>query len=305
MSFSQYIKQLLPSFETSRLKQTLASICEEIETLLAPTVERLKPIFPANWKWRNKTAKHLMEEIQHGARIKKVAPAANAIAIIDYTLQNMLKIIPFVKGEVDKAFGREIAATGLSFNKTTLIQFAELAEFCVNYTQRLLNFVTSAELTSINGTQHITGVGPEDETWLKSNLPTYITALRVMSIDLADLKSDMNSIPDMVVDEHTEQDVQLVVGRSKVDPMGFASVPFPLSLIFSVRLSFADWQVNRYETALAESKVVEYRVLLMKQQIEEGHGDAALERLLQVSEDRLMKLRYKIAKMEDAYELNR
>lgn len=60
-----------------------------------------------------------MEEIQHGARIKKVAPAANAIAIIDYTLQNMLKIIPFVKGEVDKAFGHEIAATGLSFNKTT------------------------------------------------------------------------------------------------------------------------------------------------------------------------------------------
>lgn len=304
MSFSQYIKRLLPSFETSRLKQTLSAVCEEIETLLAPTVEKLKPIFPANWHWRNNTVKHLMEEIHRGVKIRKVAPANNAIVLISYTLQNMLTILPFIKGEVDKAFGREIASAGLTFNKTTLIQFAEMAEFTVRYTQRLLNYVTAAELTSINGTQQITGIGPDDETWLKANLPTYMTALRVMSTELAELKKDMQGVPDMVVEESTEQEVKVVVGHHNVDPLGFASVPFPLSFIFNIRLAIADWQVNRYETAVAESKVVEYRILLMKQQLEEGHGDAAMERLLQVSEDRLMKLRYKISKMEEAYELN-
>ena len=305
MSFTSYIKGLLPSFETSRLKQTLASICEEIESLLAPTVEKLKPIFPANWKWRSAGAKYLMEEIHRSVRLKKVAPANNGVFMIAFALNNMLTILPFIKGEVDKAFGREIASSGLTFSKTTLIQFTELAEFFMRYTQKLINFITAAELTNIQGSQHISGVGPDDEQWLRANLPTYLVALRVMSIDLQDLKSDLHAIPDMLVDESTEAGVKTVVGHTKVDPLGFASVPFPLTFIFNMRLAIADWQVNKYESALAESKVVEYRILLMKQQLEEGHGDASTERLLQVSEDRLMKLRFKISKMEEDYELNR
>jgi len=305
MSFTSYIKGLLPSFETSRLKQTLASICEEIESLLLPTVEKMKPVFPANWKWRHAASKFIMEQIHTSVKMKKVAPANNGVFMIAFALNNMLTILPFIKGEVDKAFGREIASSGLTFSKTTLIQFTELAEFFMSYTQKLMNFITSAELSSIKGTQHVSGIGPDDEQYLKANLPTYLVALRVMSIDLQELKNDLHAIPDMMVDDTTESSVKAVVGHSKVDPLGFASVPFPLSFIFNVRLAIADWQVNKYESALAESKVVEYRILLMKQQLEDGHGDAATERLLQVSEDRLMKLRFKISKMEEDYELNR
>jgi hypothetical protein len=47
---------------------------------------------------------------------------------------------------------------------------------------------------------------------------------------------------------------------------------------------------------------VEYRILLMKQKIENGVGDAATERLLEVHEERMEKLRYKIAKLEQEYD---
>jgi hypothetical protein len=302
-SFSSYIKSLLPSFETSRLKSLLNSMCEEIQEILIPTIEKLLPIFPANWKWRNNDVKTFMTRIQTTVKLKKVPGNANAIVIINAVLANMLVTLPFMRGEVDKAFGREVAADGLTYSKTTMLQYGELADFFVRYTQVLINYVTSAELNAINGSQKVSGIGPDDLDYLRVNMPTYLVALRVLAIDVNQLKSDMRSIPDMVIDESTESGAIALIGSHKADPLGFASLPFPLSTIYRIRLGWAESQISKYEALVAESKAVEYRILLMTQRIEEGHGDAATERLLEVHEERLEKMRYKIAKLEQEYDL--
>lgn len=302
-SFSSYIKSLLPSFETSRLKSLLSSMCEEIQEILIPTIEKLLPIFPANWKWRNNDVKTFMTRIQTTVKLKKVPGNANAIVIINAVLANMLVTLPFMRGEVDKAFGREVAADGLTYSKTTMLQYGELADFFVRYTQVLINYVTSAELNAINGSQKVSGIGPDDLDYLRVNMPTYLVALRVLAIDVNQLKSDMRSIPDMVIDESTESGAIALIGSHKADPLGFASLPFPLSTIYRIRLGWAESQISKYEALVAESKAVEYRILLMTQRIEEGHGDAATERLLEVHEERLEKMRYKIAKLEQEYDL--
>jgi hypothetical protein len=302
-SFSSYIKSLLPSFETSRLKSLLNSMCEEIQEILIPTIEKLLPIFSANWKWRNNDVKTFMTRIQTTVKLKKVPGNANAIVIINAVLANMLVTLPFMRGEVDKAFGREVAADGLTYSKTTMLQYGELADFFVRYTQVLINYVTSAELNAINGSQKVSGIGPDDLDYLRVNMPTYLVALRVLAIDVNQLKSDMRSIPDMVIDESTESGAIALIGSHKADPLGFASLPFPLSTIYRIRLGWAESQISKYEALVAESKAVEYRILLMTQRIEEGHGDAATERLLEVHEERLEKMRYKIAKLEQEYDL--
>lgn len=301
-SFSNYIKSLLPSFETSRLKSLLSSMCEEIQEIIIPTIEKLLPIFPANWKWRNNDVKTFMTRIQTTVKLKKVPGNANAITIINAVLANMLITLPYMRGEVDKAFGRDVAADGLSYNKTTMLQFSELAEFFVRYTQVLINYVTSAELNAINGSQKVSGIGPDDLDYLRVNIATYLVALRVLAIDINQLKNDMRAIPDMIVDESTEEGAIALVGSHKADPLGFAALPWPLSSIYRIRLGIAERQVAKYETLIAESKAVEYRILLMKQKIENGVGDAATERLLEVHEERMEKLRYKIAKLEQEYD---
>lgn len=301
-SFSSYIKSLLPSFETSRLKSALNSLCEEIQEILIPTIEKLLPIFPANWKWRNNDVKTFMTRIQTTVKLKKVPGNANAIVIINAVLANMLVTLPFMRGEVDRAFGREVAADGLTYSKTTMLQYGELADFFVRYTQILINYVTSAELNAINGSQKVSGVGPDDLDYLRMNIPTYLVALRVLAVDVNQLKSDMRSIPDMVVDESTEEGAVALIGSHKANPLGFANLPWPISAIYRIRLGWAERQVAKYESLVAESKAVEYRILLMTQKLEEGHGDAATEKLLEVHEERLEKMRYKIAKLEQEYD---
>lgn len=300
---ADYIKSLLPSFETSRLKESLMSLQEEIMTFVAPAIEKLVPIFPTTWRWRNKDVRTIAEYIQNNAKIAKLPPRSNLITILNYSLKNMVLALPFMKGEVDKAFGRMVANDGLTFSKTTLIQYAEVAEFFVKYVQTLVNFITSAELNASESGQHLKGVAPDDITWLKANLPTFMTALRVMSLEVTQLKQDMHSIPNMLVDEASEDEAKILVGHGKMDPFGFATLPWPLSWGFHIQLYWANRQVDKYERAKIEAKAIEYRILLLKQQIEEQTTDAATEKLLEITEERLMKLRFRIAKMEEDYGL--
>ena len=62
----------------------------------------------------------------------------------------------------------------------------------------------------------VSGIGPDDLDYLRVNMPTYLVALRVLAIDVNQLKSDMRSIPDMVIDESTESGAIALIGSQSL-----------------------------------------------------------------------------------------
>ena len=301
MSITSYLRSLLPSFAVSNLKESVLLTLDALSKQLLPAIKNVNSIFDRKWKYKDKTAKHLVEYIESNTRITKLPPQASAFEIIEYVTTNALTTLPYIKTEIEKNFGRAISNSGLTFTKANYLQYCEVAEFYKRFTAILLNFVTAAELNGIEGKQRVEGVGPDDVEWLSANVAIYTIALRVLSYDVNTLRSEIRNIPDMVIDSSTEQETKMMVGASRLDPFGFASLPFPISVIYHCRLRGVEKDAEAYEELKAEQQVIEYRILLIKQRIENGQGDAAIEKLLTIQEERLLEQRRKIAKLEEEY----
>lgn len=303
---STFISSLLPSFESSKVKDNLTNLNTEIGEHTIPAMASLLLAFPPKWKWKNKDVAYLNNYIADNYKGRISVRDANSLDIANQCLVNMQTTLPFAIKQVVDMFGGNIAATGLTFDKATVLRYAEVAEFVINYTRKLSNFISATELAELTGSRvTVSNVSPGDLEFLKSGVHTFVVGLDIMALTVADLKSGYATIPKAIVDESSENDMSVVVGRDKMDPFGFASLPFPLSVFLHVRLAIADWQMDRYEQAVADAKVIQYRSLLIKQMIENGTGDANVEGLLEDEEAELKVVKRKIAQMEDKYGLTR
>lgn len=304
MIFSEYVKSLLPTFESNRIKENLTNLATELDSQTVPSFQTVGETFPAKWKWKDTNVKTLVETVEKSYKGKVPARDANGLEIVHYVLVNMQSTLPFVTVQSEKLFEKQVSSANLSFNKANLIQYAEAAEFVVNYARVLFNYVTAAELAKLDSNRDLRdGVGPEDLDFLLLRRESFAAALNIMAIEVKELKDGIKSIPTSVIDEATEDDMKVIVGAGKLDPFGFAVLPFPLSIVYRAGLSIANWQMERYERALSESKVLEYRTIVLKQRIEEGTGDALIEKQLEEEEAELKVLKRKLAKIEEKYGL--
>lgn len=300
MNISQYIKTLLPSTETRELKFRLQSNLENVTGHMLPTVDRVSAIFDRQYVWKSKSVQSVEKQLHEAMKTSpmKFFRDASLLEVLKDVYSNMTTTIPFIREEVDKTFSREFTNIGLTFAKGNLVQYAEVSDFVVFYSRVLLNFVTSYELMVLEGRTRDENLPRGDEEYLMANAAVFANAMKIMSYNTKDLKDQLRKIPDMVIDPETEDSAKIMIGASNLDPLGFASLPFPISLIYHFGLARAESQVEELEAIKAETKIVEYRCILLKQRIDGGNGDAAIENELSIQEDRLFKLRKKKADWE-------
>lgn len=303
---SSYIASLLPSFKSSKVTDNLTNLNNELSSQTMPAIDSLLGAFPVKYVWKNKDVKVLNDTILRVYRGKLKLRNPTAIEITKAVLVNMQTTIPFAIKQTEELFGSDIASAGLTFDRATVVRYSEAAEFVINYARKLFNFISATELASLMGTRVTSdNVGPDDREFLMAMIPTFGVALTIMSLTVTELKTGYDEIPKSVIDPDSEEDMQVIVGRGKMDPFGFSALPFPLSAILHFRLAIADFQMDRYEQAVADAKVIEYRSILIKQMLASGQGDAAIERELADEEADLKIINRKIAMMEEKYGLSR
>lgn len=300
MNISQYVKTLLPSLETRELKYRLQTDLENVNGHLLPAVNSVSAVFDHKYAWKSKPVQNLEKELLQALKggPMKLFADAGLLEVLKDIYTNMVQTLPYIREEVDKTFGREFTNIGLTFAKGNLIQYAEVADFAVYYSRVLINFITSYELMILQGRTRDENLPRGDEEYLIANATVFANAMKIMAYPVKDLKEQLRKVPDMVIDPETEESAKIMVGASNLDPMGFAALPFPISLIYHFGLARAESQVEDLEAIKAETKIVEYRCILLKQRIDGGNGDAAIEKELEIQEDRLFKLRKKKADWE-------
>ncbi len=301
MSVSDYITKLLPTFESSRVKDTLTDLSKEIDQFTLPTVQGLIETFPHDWKWKSKNVSNLDKAIRDSYNGKVFKRDASSLELIERALTNLQVALPLMKLQADKAFGTMIASEGLTFDKASILQYAEAAVFFINYTRRLTNYISAAEVAELSNSRSVKGISPDDEEFLLANRYTFGIALNVMVIDGKTLKEDMRMVPAVAVSPDTESDMRVVAGNSKMDPFGLTTLPFPLSFVFRAGMVMVNWQLSNYDAAQEEANVQQHRMILLKEIIESGKSDAATENALADAEERLLLANRSLAKMEEEY----
>jgi hypothetical protein len=303
MSLSAYISTLVPSFETRNLKADFQANSEKLSGHIIPAYQKVAGVFNHKYKWQSKVLQNVEKELR-SSLVNGPIKMHQDESLLEMTLavyNNMTTTLPFIKDQIDKTFGAMFTNVGLTFTKGNLIQYGEVADFTIYYSQVLINYLTSNELMRLEGRTSDVNLPKGDEEYLLANSLIFANAMRIMAYPVAELKAQLRKIPDMTVDSETEGSAKIMVGASNLDPMGFASVPFPISLIYHFRLNRAEAQVEELEAMKTEERIVEYRIILIKQRMASGQGDAAIEAELAIQEDRLFKLRKKRSDREASY----
>lgn len=311
MPIPNMLAMLLPSFESTNLRNQLSSNCDAIGEALLPRYQTLQDLVGTREgkAFLNGDVEEMSQGLVSYLRDSdlKVKDVRNA-SMLEYivpALENVLVLRPFLEQHINKDIGKSLVTTALTFNKQTLLQLLDVIDFTVGYSTTLLNYATAVELNAVEGSNIDGGaIGPNDLQFLKTKRTVFAIALRILGTPLNKLKADYAEIPEAIFDEETYDDLVKTFGGATTDPLGMASVPFPLSLVYRARLNWAEWQMDRYDECVAAGKAAELRILLWKkQQAEGGGGDAAIERLIQSQEKRLMDLKYKREKLEKKYGL--
>ena len=307
MSLYSYVSKLMPSTEARAIRENLNLSVERIGGNLLPGLEMLTSSLPHQYVWKTPDVKSAMDEIVRVVRAHqslKLPRDASGPETIRAVLQNMSRTIPYVQGEINKTFDNSIFKTGLTFTKATLLQFSETVDFVVSYTTAFMNWLTAVEYNALDGRDRNRGIPPGELEYLLANINNYTLALKIMAHNQDELKKGLRSLPQMRIAESAEAEAeQLTLGGGNGNPFGFAQLPWPLSVWYHYRLRRVEAQAQEYERAEAMERAVAYRILLIKQKLESGKGDVALENELKIQEERYNDIGYEISRMKKRFKL--
>ena len=311
MEIAKLFSTLLPSYEAVQLKGSLKKSADGISVELLPRYLQLQELLGTveGKKFHNKDVQEISDMIsdylaKSGLRHLNLRQPTMLEYIIP-AMQNVAALAPFLSKTIDRDMGRTMSTSVLTFNKTTILQFVDIIDFVAQYASTLLNWVTSLELASATESNISSrAISPGDAELIKTKVVVFAIALRILGTPINRLQADYAEIPEAIFDEETYDELVKSFGSSKVDPLGMAALPFPLSIVLRVQLWRAEKQMDTYDECVHAAKSAEMRILLIRRQIAEGRGDAATEKLLDLYETQYNELKYERARLEKKYDLN-
>ena len=310
MNIANLFSALLPSYEAVQLKSILKKSADGISTELLPRYLQLQEFLQTQQgkSFNDKDVKAYSENlVKYLSKTQLHHTHLSNPTMLEYiipALQNVGALASFLSRTIDKDMGRSVSTSVLSFNKATILRFVDIIDFAGNYAATLLNWITARELASVTQTNIAPkAISPGDLEMVQGQAVVFGIAMRILGTPINRLQADYAEIPEAVFDPESYQDLLHSFGESKVDPVGFSAVPFPLSIVLRIQLWRAEKQMDAYEECVRAGKSAEMRVLLMRKQMAEGAGDAAAEKLLGAYEKQYEELKYERARLESKYKL--
>ena len=299
MSTIDYTNELPTSFDTARIRETLVNVDKRVASLvrMSKNISFTSSVqYPQELMQLNKQLLSIVPR-----QVRFPSNDKTATGLVSLMVDTLSNIVPMLQSELNSKFNKEVSNVGLTYNKVNFLRMVELVEFASVYMMDYYLVLTALITNRQFNRPTYEGMGPDDLTSLKNRTITMIGIVGTLTKDATSIEKLMDRVPDIIVAEDDSQ-VAAVVGAS-LDPMGFANLPWPLSIVYNIRLGIADTIMNWYEYNQETEATVDRRVLLYKQKLETGEADAALEKSLSVQETRLLRIKRRLEKMEGKYGL--
>lgn len=300
MEFKKYIRSLLPSFEKARVMEDIRLMREELLSNTLPPYENAARAFGK----RKFEAKQIQDFEKEFSKAVKTKVRGNFIAVSAEALKEAKASLDVLEQLADEYYAEDIFKNGLTFLKANLLQYLEAISFAMRYSRKLLLWTYASETNVLENNTDKIGQelnGPERD-WLGKHAETYFRVINILlTNNPKGIEKALTEIPDIVIEENNVDVVKRTVGMTKLDPFRLGLIPLAINPIYHVRMAIADWQVARVKAAQEEKRVLEYRLLHLKELDKGNTADAKLQENIEYTESRLEKLNYRLAKLEDKY----
>ena len=295
MKFSNLIGVILPQFEKSRLLTEIEEGKKDLETTTYPTYRSATNAFGMKELHSPEAVefnKKFLAELQLRGR-------GNYIAYINTLLGKMVVLYPKLTVAVEKKFAEDVTVAGMTFTRATLIQLIGATRTFQDYARTLLRWTYSVEAAAVSG--------PELAVTVYKLLPVEIKKLveerdqflqMFVSINEAvDAFDKIEKIPDINIEKDTVSMVESSRGFSNLDPFNtryFTDKP----IMFVIRKWFsADRQIIRHRKLEAEREMLELQLQFLTD-AQSGKNDPRIQRRIDVTKDRLVKLEVELDDLE-------
>lgn len=243
---------------------------------------------------KDKTAKELVAQIDKIRGVK-----GNFAEKVHFCMTNAQAILGFVSTYSDKIFANNEATMGMSYSKITIVRVLQAADFASTYARHLLNYVVFLESQKDAPTE---APSKAMVKFLDDKILDFTSALVIMSTDVKDFEKHLKSLPDAVVNEKTESAFGATMGFAKLDPFGLRNFSVSWNPFYHIGMMRAQYQEEKYREAKEEAQLLQLR-LQQLESLTDGQQDASVQKEIDILQDKVTTLQFKIHTLEDEYEL--
>lgn len=248
-------------------------------------------------------AKKLEDVINHGC--KGVYRGGLTQGIYD-AVRNAQLVLDYLEDLISTEFNhssQEILKDGLTFKKANILQYVDVIDFMMEYSRRVceLLYVLEAAEKNPSGQRIEDAFTPADLDYVDKNIEPFIEALRISSLSVKDLSKSFEEIPNAVATAESENVMTRTMGAQRIDPFGMRGFVTTRSPVYHFQMWYAERQIYRYQQALETKKLIELRLLKLREMKSDGEAPENIDRQIQYQETRLDKVNRSIRQKEEAY----
>lgn len=288
MSIENFVKSLMPEFEKSSILNDIENSRKALTEITIPAYTQAeKSMKVAGWK--SGTHDYIQQTFVAETKHRNIKDVPGTIIL---GLNNAVKSLDILSGLVEDNFRQEVTAASLTYKKAAIIQVISAITMFGDYALRLLNILLIAETKGMSSEEFRTSKQREF-VYLNRDLRAFCAVLKIMLDGPAKVKSQISGSAELIIHPDKATAVKAVQGPSAVNAfpaLGFTVIWNP---IYHIRMRWAEFQVARLRAAKERKEILQLRLLYLERQ-REGKSDAALERQIEYTQNRINDMDYKI-----------
>ncbi len=265
MSFSKFIKSLLPRLERS-------DVNEDARITLAELVEKVIPSFESfSELYRVTGFKHadVLDMAKNFTAVferKGFPKQSTFIGDLALRLPMLQDTLVYLQGLMQTEFSSAIATQAMTARQAFIMRAICNISFMSRYSLNLLNYISAREMAKFSDiTDPAVKMKPAEVDYIERNFVAYCKLFSVYAVKKEDLKKTVSNLPDVVINPDMAEELREMYGVQNIDPTEMAGVSgFIDHPIYSIRMIFAKWQNDRYEASKEKKAVLELRLMYLE-----------------------------------------
>jgi hypothetical protein len=289
--FKNLLNALLPVIGKNQFEADIKNVKESLDKTSIGFVQAAKTYDRFTFKDKRVAAfdKRFLREVT-GLR-------GNHIQVINQIFLKAAKSITVIE-RLNSKNSTDIVRSQASFSRLNLVQYVAAVNFALSYARKHINFVCAAETNLIRDSL-LKGkeLSKGEQEWLLKNEVSFHLVMNALNNSENDLKTALESVPDVVVTEDNADVIAASTGVKKLDPLGLCRTGFVYWPVYHLRMAWEDYKYAEYEKMKDELQLMEYRLEDL-QNAQKTESNAKLEQAIEYYQERVDTLSYKLVKIE-------
>lgn len=293
---SDYFGSLSELLTRRDLEEDANQTLDILRTKVIPQYDQAAAVFKSA-TFQSESANNINKALSEYLKFRN----GNFITALNKTLPTLQGKVEKVKAVAELSKENDIANVAMSVVEYNVIRLLETAAFIADFAPKVLNLAVTAESNVLAGsTTEIEGLTPAFVDEVRTKLATLGAALSLFEVTEKQMEDTLKALPDLTIGKDDIDAVMQTVGRTKIDPFETRFIPPALNPFYHFGRYVAEYQVDRYERTKDEAKMLEFKLLNYKN-LQAGKPDAKIQRAIELTQERLDKSNYKLAKMKEKY----